>query len=219
MAEPSDELIREIDDELRQDKAMQFWKAYGNYVIGAAVAMVLGVAGHQGWQHWDLSQRQQAGDSFVAAQRLADADKTEDALAAFAKLRQDAGAGYPLLARLREAALKAKAGDTASAIADYRAIAADGGIDGPYRDLASVLAATIGLDAGEDANGIITQLAPLTDGTNAFRHTARELTAAAHLKLGDKAKARELFDALALDPGAPAGVRNRAREMGQVLGR
>ena len=196
---------------------MQFWKTYGNYIIAVALAVVLGVAGYQGWRHWDLSQRRDAGDRFVAAQRLADADETEQALAAFGELRRDAGAGYPLLARLREAALKAKAGDKAGAMAEYRAVAADGEVAGPYRDLATVLGATIGIDAGEDPQALITRLAPLMDEANAFRHTARELTAVAHLKLGDRAKAREMFDALALDAGAPAGIRNRAREMGQAL--
>ncbi len=218
MAEPSDDsLIREIDEELRQDQAMQFWKAYGNIIIGVALALVLGVAGYQGWRHWDLSQRQEAGDRFVAAQRLADENKTEEALTAFAKLRDDSGAGYALLARLRQAALMAKAGDNAGAVSEYRAIAADSGIAAPYRDLATVLAANIGIDAGEDANAIIGALAPLLVETNAFSYAARELTAAAHLKLGAKAKARDLFDALALDAGAPRGVRNRAREIGQAL--
>ncbi len=218
MAEPSDDsLIREIDEELRQDKAIQFWKVYGNIIIGLALALVLGVAAFQGWRHWDLGQRQETGDRFIAAQRLADADKTEEALRAFTDIRQQSSAGYALLARLREAALKAEAGDRATAVAEYRAIAADSGIDAPYSDLATVLAANIGLDAGEDPNAIITTLAPLLDGANAFRYAARELTAAAYLKLGDKAKARELFDALAVDAGTPRGVRTRASELSQAL--
>ncbi len=47
-----DFLFEEIDDELRQDRAHKLWRAYGQYVIGAVLALVIGVAGYQGWHPW-----------------------------------------------------------------------------------------------------------------------------------------------------------------------
>ena len=56
MADQQDDgLLREIDEELRQEQAQKLWKTYGKYVIAVAVAVVAVVAGYQGYRAYDLS--------------------------------------------------------------------------------------------------------------------------------------------------------------------
>ena len=45
----SDTLIREVDEELRSDRVRKLWRQLGPWVIGGAVAVVLGVAAYQIW--------------------------------------------------------------------------------------------------------------------------------------------------------------------------
>ena len=45
-----DNLFKEIDEDLRQQKYADLWKKYGKFVIGAAVALVVGVASLKGWE-------------------------------------------------------------------------------------------------------------------------------------------------------------------------
>jgi hypothetical protein len=56
-------------------------------------------------------------------------------------------------------------------------------------------------------------LAPLTADGNAWRHSARELTALLMLRKGDTTGARDLLTALSADVAAPAGLRQRAEEL------
>ena len=46
-------LFKEIDEELRQEKMALLWKRYGTFIIGAAVLVVSSVAAFQAWQAWD----------------------------------------------------------------------------------------------------------------------------------------------------------------------
>ena len=42
MADPvEDSLFREIEEDLRQEHWAKLWKRYGNYVVGAVIALVL----------------------------------------------------------------------------------------------------------------------------------------------------------------------------------
>jgi hypothetical protein len=80
------DIFQEVDEAVRREKLEKLWKRYGNFVIAAAVVVLLAVGGWRGYQWWDAKQAAQAGAAFDAAAELADQGKTEDAEAAFAGL-------------------------------------------------------------------------------------------------------------------------------------
>ena len=216
MADPvQDSLFREIDEDLRQERYAKLWKRYGNYIVGAVFAVVLSVAGFQGWRAYDIATRQSDGERFAAALTLAGDKQTQAAAEAFAGLAADATAGYALLARFQEAALLAKRGEPAAAA--YADLAQDPGVDAVYRDLAVSLGAFHEMN-GPGAGDLSARLAPLTADGNPWRHSAKELTAMLATRAGDRTKARALFTALAADATAPQGIRARAGEMLAILG-
>ena len=215
MADPvQDSLFREIEEDLRHERFAKLWKRYGNYVIAAVIAVVLSVAGFQGWRAYDIATRQSDGERFAEALTLAGDKQTQAAAEAFAGLAADATAGYALLARFQEAALLAKRGGPATAYAD---LARDPGVDAVYRDLAVILGAFHEMN-GPGAGDLSARLAPLTADGNPWRHSAKELTAVLAARAGDRTKARALFTALAADATAPQGIRARAGEMLAILG-
>ncbi|MCH7958440.1 MAG: tetratricopeptide repeat protein [Proteobacteria bacterium] len=215
MADPvEDSLFREIEEDLRQEHWAKLWKRYGNYAVGAVLALVLSVAGYQGWRVYDIATRQSDGERFAAALKLADDKQTQAAAEAFAGLAADATAGYALLARFQEAALLAKRGDPAAA---YAELAQDPGVDAVYRDLAVILGAFNEMN-GPGAGDLSARLAPLTADGNPWHHSAKELIAVLAARAGDRTKARALFTDLAADATAPQGIRARASEMLAILG-
>jgi len=211
-----DSFLREIDEELRQERYARLWKKYGKHLIAATFALVLFVAGFQGWRTYDTENRMEQSERFAAAQAMAKSGETAAAAEAFASLADDAGSGYELLARLRTAATRAKTGDKSGAIDIYRKLNMDSGNDAVYRDLAVVLETLLIIDHTE-AGEINSRLAPLMADDNPWRHSARELAALAAMRAGDSKAARELFTALSSDGAAPQGIRSRAREMLSIL--
>lgn len=215
MADPvQDSLIREIEEDLRKERYAKLWKSYGNYVIVGAVALVVGIAGFQAWRSYDLDRREAAGERLVGAMTLS-ADDPSAALGELQSLAENAGGDYAHLARFQEAALLASEGDQQAAMAIYRELATEA--DDPiYRDLAVVLGAQHQLahaDSSVDRVELERTLKPITVDDNPWRYSAREIMGVLALRVGDNAKAVEIFSALASDPRAPQGLRSRAAEL------
>ena len=45
------DIFQEVDEEVRRDKAAEFWKKYQNQILAAAVLIVLASAGFRYWQY------------------------------------------------------------------------------------------------------------------------------------------------------------------------
>ena len=210
------DIFREIEEDLRRDKAAEFWKRYGRYIVGAAVFVVAATAGYVGWKEYRLSQQMEYSERFAAVLSLIQNKKEAEALDALGALAQDAAAGYGTLARFRAAAIKSRQGDRAAAAAIYDAIAKDGNVDPLYAGLASLYYVLAMLETGDPAE-LASRLAPLLEPQSPWRYSARELAALLNLRQGDTAKARENLTMLADDPKTPSGVRARAVEMLRTL--
>lgn len=201
------DIFQEVDEAVRREKLEKLWKRYGNFVIAAAVVVLLAVGGWRGYQWWDAKQAAQAGAAFDAAAELADQGKTEDAEAAFARLAGQGTAGYRVLARLRAAAIVGQR-DPKAGVAAYDAIANDASVGPVFQQLAGVRAAILLVD-GAPLSEITRRLEPLAQPDSTFRHTAREVLALASWKAGDTAAAKKWFDTIAGDVDTPQSIRGR----------
>lgn len=213
------DIFDEVEEDLRADRMRRLLARYGGLLAGAALLVVAGVAGSQGWQWWQGRGAGQAAEAYLAAGRAAAEPGAEARAAAdrFAAIAAEAPTGYRTLARLRAAALRAEAGDTAGALRQWEDLAADGSINPLYRDLALLMWGLHSLDAGEPS-AIEARLAPLAAEGSAWRGSAAEIRALAQLKRGDGEAARRGLTALVADTGVPQGIRDRAGRLLAGLG-
>jgi hypothetical protein len=211
------DVFQEVDEELRRDRAAQLWKRYGNYLIGAALAIVIGTAAFVAWRDYQARQAAEQGAQFFAATALAATGEAEKAAPALDEVARNSADGYAVLARMREAALKLQAGDRDAGIAIYRSVAADGSASRELQSAAKLLAALHSVENTDPAE-LERQLAELRGDGSPWRFSAIELAALMAARSGEAAKARELYTRIADDPSAPAGLRARAAEMIAVLG-
>jgi hypothetical protein len=210
------DIFQEVDEELRHDKWLQLWKQYQNYVIGLAALIVVVTAAVTYWRYYDQQQREAEGLRYALALDDARTGKPAEAANALNALAGSAHAGRAIVSRFEAAALQARAGDQAAAIAGYDAIAKDGAVDPIYRDLAIVLWGLHALDT-IDPHVVLERLAPLTAQDNPWHATATEVTAVVHLKSGDRAAAKADYQKIADDLTAPRGLRARAAQMVAAL--
>jgi hypothetical protein len=210
------DIFNEVDEDLRRDRALKLWQKYGNYVLAVAIAIVIGTAGFVAWRDYDRRQAEASAMKYVTALDQARAPDAGAGAAALEAIARDAPAGYAALARLQEAALKARS-DPAAAAEQYRAIAVDTRVSPELRNAATLLAALNGIEATDPA-AVERQVATLTTPGNAWRHLAWEIAALAAMKAGNAEQARALYTRIADDPDAPAGLRGRAAEMLAALG-
>lgn len=207
-----DSFFREVDEELRQDRAKALWKRYGLYIIGAAVAVVAITGGWRFYQHTVESNANASGDRFLAALELIAEDRTDEARQALQALQQDGYGSYPVLARMREATLLAQSGDAAAAVAGFDAVAADGAVPDSVRDMARLRAGLLLVDTGS-YDDVAERVEVLAADTNALRHSAREALGLAAWKAGRADDAVRLFEQISSDVRAPRALSLRARTM------
>lgn len=211
-----DSFFREVDQELRQDRAKALWDRYGAAIIAVAVAVVLATSAWVGWDYWSQSRADASGDAYLKALELARDGKTDEAKTALAALEADGYGAYPVLARMRSATLAAEAGDHAAAVAGFDSVAADSAIPASLREMARLRAGLLLVDHGSYAD-VASRVEMLTTETSPLRHSAREALALAAWKEGRTADAATLLDQITGDDGAPQNARQRATLLSELI--
>lgn len=204
--------FREVDEAIRHDQYKALWDKFGVYITVLAVALIVGVAGYQGWSYWKDRQAQNTGAEFVQAMALKAGSDPAKANETFGDIAKDGPHGYRVLSRFQIAAGQAKAGEKDKAVAAYDALATDGSVDTILQGLATLQAATLRLDDADYAE-MERRLQGLIEQNTAWRFSARELLGLSAYQHKKMREAEEQFSALLGDQGTPANMRDRANMM------
>ena len=208
------DIFDEVEEELREERMHEFLKKYGGLLFAACLLVVGAVAGWKAWGWYQERRDMNAATSYLAAASRTEAagvagPNRAAAIAAFQTAAANAPDGYRVLARLREAALRADSGDLQGASALWDQVAADSSADPLLRDLASHTWCLWHADKGDPAL-LEGRLKPLAAPGNTWRSLAMEQLALLELRQGHLDKARTQLKTLAEDTTAPNGVRGRA---------
>lgn len=206
------DIFREVDEDLRREQYKQIWKKYGNYIIAAAVLIVVGVAGYRGWEYYQNQQAAATGDRFLAALELADSGKNGEAEAALTAIVTEGSGEYPALARMRDAALTAAGGDRTTAAAEFDRVAADGSVPESLRTVARLRAAMLLVDTAS-LDDIRNRIGNLADAEGPYQNSAREILALSAFRAGNLDEAKRLYDAILAGQSAAQSTGQRAQLM------
>lgn len=215
--ETNESFIREVDENLRRSQAEEFFRRYGVWVIGAALLLLVAVAG---LLYWRGQQRAAAAEqSEVLAAVITDigAGNTRTVEQRLAEIQRKGSDEYAGLARLTGAAFALQRGNRAAAVAAYREIAADGDQPQAVRDAALLRGTALEFDSLKPEE-VIARLQPLTTAENPWFGTAAELTAMAMIKGGRRSEAGRLFGQIAARQDLPPSLRSRAVQIAGTLG-
>ncbi len=219
-----DDIFREVEDEVRAERARRVARRYGWLVAGVVVLAAVGLCGWQAWQWYEQRQDMAAAGVFLTAMQTAEtavgmdtSPARKSAVDGFEKVIATAPEGYRTLARLRVAALQASGGQKAAALSAWQAVTDDGAADPLLRDLSSLLWVEGQLDAGDPAV-LQARLEKLTGPTNAWHGLALEAQAVLDIRQGHNDAARRTLQSLAQDVTTAEGTRGRANALLARLG-
>ncbi len=216
MTNDTDSFVSEVDESLRQDRIMGFFRKWGLHVLAGFGVIILGVVLWQGWRGYTTEQARNAAESYAAAQFLAREGNVTEAKAAFAPLREDGPRTYRAMARMEYAALLSSEGDLQGALAEFDQ-AAEQSSDEVMRLTAQIRAAYIAADTGDFA-ALQTRLTPIIESETRFSYLARELLGIEAWEAGEIDLARDTLESLTLAFDAPEEVRQRAQIALSVIG-
>lgn len=203
------DIFREVEEDVRREKAEKIWKRYRFLIIAAGVLVFAGIGGWQLWQRYERQEREKISAQFIAAQRVSN---PRDAANAFVDLA--GGKGYATVARLSQASAMFVAGQRKEAVDVYKEIAAND--SGPVGSVARLRAAWA-LAETATRSELAELLKPLDQPGSPWRENAHEILAFADYKAMDLKSAQAKYAALAVDPEAPDALKARAKAMADYL--
>lgn len=210
------DLLQEVDDALRREKAEKFWKENGPYVIGGAIFLVIMTGIFATWNNYQQKAHMRQTDTLLMAL------EAQDPLTALQTSTKDMKGGYKALAELQEAGMQVQAKKTDAAITLYNQLSADSGAPSIWRDLATLMAVRLQWNGQMDqtqAKAMFDRVKPLTEKANPW-HLQADIQAA--MIAGDSLKDTKTALALLADPindaTAPASLRDRARALDHLYG-
>ena len=203
------DIFQEVDEEVRRDKAAEFWKKYQNLILAGAALIVLAAGGFRYWQYERERAQQAAGDQFQQALAALEGGKLDEAKAGLDKIAAQAPSGYRALAQMTAAGAEASK-DPQGALGAFDAISGDAAIDPLLRDAARLRAALLRVDiAGEEQKGAAA-LTSLSTDNGPYRRLARLALGALALERKDYDDAAKQFDLVLGDPEVSPDERQAA---------
>lgn len=206
------ELLRDVDEMVRQERLMQIWRQYGNQMIGGFLAVLLTIGLYQGYGVWRDARNQAAT---AAIQSALTSDKPVDALAQYAA---KTGGNSAAVARLIAAAkaLAAKNDDEARALLLATRNDSSAAVD--LRDLATLIWVRLNADTDMDADALLNALKPLmrTDSLPWSWQARLEAAVITANRKNDPAAALELLKPMRGNAGLPYTQSERAEALAQV---
>lgn len=208
--------LREVDEALREDEALELFKRHGKTIGGVIIAGLIAFAGYLGWEQYQGSQRDAQAETFVTALDQLRSGNFTGAGKALDPLVKDGTEGNKAAAAMVQAGIAAAAGKP-DAADQFSRVANDESAPQAYRDLAKLRSVAIRFDTMAP-DQVIAALSPLAVQGKPFYGSAGELVAMAYLKQNKPEKAGPLLGSIARDKTVPDSLRRRARQMAGLLG-
>ncbi|MEQ8410884.1 MAG: tetratricopeptide repeat protein [Erythrobacter sp.] len=212
-----DVLIREIDEAVRQDDAAAFMQKYGPALAGIIVLFLAAFGGWLYWQSAEEAELEAQSETIITALDAVEAGDYAAATGQVEPLVTDGSVGARTAALFVQAGAALEQGEIERAVDLFTSIAADRKVPAPLRDLARLRAVASNFDE-RDPEEAIAELEPLASPGSTFYGSASELIALAHLELGNRQEAGEIFAEIAADDTLPETLTRRAQQLAGVLG-
>ena len=209
--------LREVDEELRRDQALQIWRRWGWWIVGLVVVGLLIFGGVLLANSLGNKSAEKLGVQYDGA--LQNIGRNQDAKAAgdLKALTTTGGPGYRAMARFTQAAVLINKNDLKGAAAKYGEIAADSSLPQNFRDLALLRQTSAEYDTLKP-DVVVERLKALAVPASSYFGSAGELVATAYVKLGKRDLAAKLYGQIGQTESVPESIRRRAVQMATIYG-
>ena len=155
----TDEFIREVDEDVKEEKRLKLWKKFFPYVVSISLGIVLFTSGFVFWEGYSNDQRQKLGDDFTAAVVLANEDDLDASLMALDRIVDKGSDGYVTMAKMKKASILIEQGRIDEGLEIYKDLEKNA-VDQSFRDIATILYVLNSLN-NESKDDLLKKIIPL----------------------------------------------------------
>ena len=210
----SEEFIKEVDEDIKEEKRIKLWKKLIPYVISFSLTIILFTSGFVFWKNYTRNSNQTLGDDFTAAVDLANEDDTDAALLALDRIVDEGSDGYATIAKMKKASLLIDKGLFDEGLSIYLDLERNA-VDQSFRDIATILYVLNSMDKIAPET-LLKKIEPL-ENSKVWQSSALELKAFIFLKNNNKKLAKETFQSILNLKTSPSSLSTRARNMVEYL--
>ena len=210
----SEEFIKEVDEDIKEEKRIKLWKKLLPYVISFSLTIILFTSGFVFWKNYTRNSNQTLGDDFTGAVDLANEDDTDAALLALDRIVDKGSDGYATIAKMKKASLLIDRGLSDEGLSIYLDLERNA-VDQSFRDIATILYVLNSMDKIAPET-LLKKIEPL-ENSKVWQSSALELKAFIFLKNNNKKLAKETFQSILNLKTSPSSLSTRARNMVEYL--
>ncbi len=211
-----DAFIREIDEELKNEKVKKIWDKYGLFIILFVVIAVFSAVSFESFKAWQDKRHQEMSDTFAYALNLQNQGRFAEAQEVLTSLKNANHGIYTDIAQMQLAnlALGQKQIDKAMEILEQ--IANNDEFNPQMKDIAILKLASYKLNNApqEDIKAL---LSPLVNENSVWNNSAKELLAMLAIREKDFSEAKKLYTEISDSSEASDSLKTRAHDMINVL--
>tara|TARA_B100000886_G_scaffold20848_1_gene13311 strand:+ start:424 stop:1068 length:645 start_codon:yes stop_codon:yes gene_type:complete len=210
----SEEFIREVDEELQEEKYAKIWRKIGPYVVSLAIGIVLFTSGVVFWNNYTEDKKQKLGDDFTAAVELIKEEDFDTALIALERITDKASDGYVTIAKMKKASILIQKKQILEGLEIYEDLEKTA-FDQSFKDMSTILFVLNAIDH-KPSDILLDKIERLTENSS-WKYSALELKG--FILLNDKkfAESKKTFNTIIEMGNAPATLASRARDMVDFL--
>lgn len=213
----TDVLFQEIDDELKQEKMLNFWKKYGLYAMIIMVVSLTLAVSYESILAWKNRKAQSWSNAYAYAFNLQVQGDFDKSLAVFQDIADKNNGIFRDLARLQIANGYFEQDNVAKGVELLQGFVKDSDADENLRQAATVKLASYLLEQAP-ANQINALVEPLISAQGAWVNIAKEIQAMLAIREKDFVKAKQLYQEILDNPdNLQDGMKIRAQDMIAVL--
>ena len=210
----SEEFIKEVDEDLKEEKRVKLWKKLLPYVLGFSFGIILVTSSFVFWEAYTKKTNQNLGDDFTAAVDLANENDIDAALIALDRIVDKGSDGYATIAKMKKASLLIDKGNFDEGLSIYLDLEKNA-VDQSFRDIATILYVLNSMDK-IDSEVLLRKIQPL-ENSKVWQSSALELKAFIYLKDKKNVSAKEVFQSILNLKSSPSSLSTRARNMIEYL--
>jgi hypothetical protein len=203
VADELSSIIEEINEELKNDQLLTFFKKYKNAIFAVISIAVLGILIYSSWYSRKIKQREEITSALL--QELRSPSRKDSRL--IDSLLENAPMELkPVLSIIKSGKRLSNFEDMLESANALLALTQKHGVDVEWRDLAIIIYISYQL---KPANELIKMLEPLTKEGRPFKFTACEFVAMIHENSGNHEKALEYLNKIIESQDVPKALKKR----------
>lgn len=205
----NDQVMREIDEDIRREKMQKLWRKYRSTLISAVVLLVAITAGSSIYGDYKSRKAGEAMFALDAGIQKLQQGNAKSAATDFAALAKENGGELRDIARLWQARAQAQSDDAKGALMTLANVASKpAGKDLIWRDMACLRLLAAGADAPDACDA---------QASSPLKAQRMEWRAASLWEQGKTNEARALLKNVTTDDSVPAPQRERAARLLRAL--